>query len=205
MDIHQYMSQHGHEQLIFCSDPSVGLKGFIAIHDTTLGPAVGGVRIWPHQSEEEAVLDVLRLSRAMTYKSAAAGLSLGGGKALIMANPEKDKSEGLLRAYGRYVDTLGGRYITTTDMGSNTRDLEVIAHETRHVAGLPTSLGGGGETSVLTGLGIYMGMKACGKAAWGSDSLSARTVAMQGFGSVAYHTAQHLLNEWANLVVSDIR
>ena len=204
MDILKYMEQHGHEQLVVCSEPSVGLRGFIAIHDTTLGPAVGGVRIWPHQTEEEAIMDVLRLSKAMTFKSSAAGLPLGGGKALILADPRKDKSEALLRAYARYVDTLGGRYITTTDLGSTTRDLEYIALETKYVTGLPTSAGGSGETSLLTGLGIYMGMKACAKAVWGSDSLSGRTVAMQGFGKVAYHTARHLLKEGANLVATDI-
>ena len=203
MDILKYMQEHGHEQLIMCSEPSVGLKGFIAIHDTTLGPAVGGTRIWPHETEEEAVFDVLRLSQAMTYKSAAAGLPLGGGKALIVADPRNGKSEELLRAYARHVDSLAGRYITTTDMGSTTRDLEYIAMETKYVAGLPRSAGGSGESSVLTGLGIYMGMKACAKAVWGSDSLSGRTVAMQGFGKVASHTATHLLKEGASLVVAD--
>ena len=204
MDILKYMEKHGHEQLIVCSEPSVGLRAFIAIHDTTLGPAVGGVRIWPHKTEEDAIMDTLRLSQTMTYKSAAADLPLGGGKALIMGDSRKGKTEALLRAYARYVDALGGRYITTTDLGSTTRDLEYIALETKYVAGLPTSVGGSGETSVLTGLGIYMGMKACAKAVWDSDSLSGRTVAMQGFGNVAYHTAKHLLKEGASLVVTDI-
>ena len=204
MDVLKYMEEHGHEQLVVCSEPSVGLRAFIAIHDTTLGPAVGGVRIWPHKTEEEAILDVLRLSRAMTYKSAAADLPLGGGKAIIMADPQKDKTEALLRAYARYVDTLGGRYITTTDAGSTTRDLEYIALETKHVTGLPKSVGSSGENAVLTGLGIYLGMKVCARAVWGSDSLSGRTVAMQGFGKVAYYTAKHLLKEEAGLVVTDI-
>ena len=204
MDLLEYMERSGHEQLVVCSEPSVGLRGFIAIHDTTLGPAVGGVRIWPHKTEEDAILDVLRLSQAMTYKSAAAGLPLGGGKSIIIADPQRDKTEALLRAYARYVDMLGGRYITTTDMGSTTRDLEYIALETKHVTGLPASLGGSGDTSVLTGLGIYMGIKACAKAVWGSDSLSGRTFAIQGFGKVAYYTAQHLLKEGASLVATDI-
>ncbi len=204
MDILKYMKKHGHEQLMMCSEPSVGLRAFIAIHDTTLGPAVGGVRIWPHKTEEDALMDVLRLSQAMTYKSAAADLPLGGGKGLIMADPKKDKSEALLRAYARYVDTLGGRYVTTTDVGSTTRDLEYIALETKYVTGLPTSMGGSGDTSALTGLGVYMGMRACAKAVWGSDSLSGRTVAMQGFGKVAYSTAKHLLNDGASLVATDI-
>ena len=204
MDILNYMAEHGHEQLIVCSEASVELKAFIAIHDTTLGPAVGGLRIWPHDTEEEAMLDVLRLSRAMTYKSAAADLPLGGGKALIMADPQKEKPEALLRSFARYVDTMAGRFIVTTDLGATTRDLEYIALETDYVAGLPTSLGGSGETSVLTGLGIYVGMKACAKAVWGPDSLSGKTVAMQGFGKVARYTARHLLKEGARLVTSDV-
>ena len=204
MDILKHMEEHGHEQIVMCSEPSVGLRAFIAIHDTTLGPAVGGVRIWPYETEEAAILDVLRLSRAMTYKSAAADIPLGGGKAVIMADSRKDKTEAMLRAYARYVDTLGGRYITTTDVGSSIRDLEYIALETKHVTGMPISMGGSGDTSTLTGLGIYMGMKACAKAVWGSDSLLDRTVAMQGFGKVAYSTAKHLLQEGASLVVADI-
>lgn len=204
VDVLEYMEDQGHEQLIVCTEPEAGLRAFIAIHDTTLGPAVGGVRIWPHQSEEDAVLDVLRLSRAMTYKSAAADLPLGGGKAVIIANPEKDKTEAMLRAFGRYVDTLGGRYITTTDVGSTSRDLEYISMETEYVTGLPLSLGGSGDTSVLTGVGIYQGMKACAKAVWGSVSLSGRTVAMQGFGKVARYTAEHLFAQGARLVATDI-
>ncbi len=204
MDILKYMAEHGHEQLVVCSEPSVGLRAFIAIHDTTLGPAVGGLRIWPYKNEDEAILDALRLSQAMSYKSAAAELPLGGGKAVIIADPKVDKSEALLRAYARHVHSLGGRYLTTTDVGSTTRDLEYIAMETKYVTGLPTTVGGGGDTSVLTGLGVYMGMRACSKAAWGSDSLSGRTVAMQGFGKVARYTAKHLLKDGASLVATDI-
>ena len=204
MNILDYMQQQGHEQLVVCSEPSVGLRGFIAIHDTTLGPAVGGLRIWPHQSEEDAILDVLRMSKAMTYKSAAADLPLGGGKAVIIADPQKDKTEAMLRAFARHVDTLSGRYITTTDVGTTTRDLEFIAMETEYVFGLPISLGGNGDTSVLTGLGIFQGMRACAKAVWGADSLEGRTVAMQGFGKVARYTAEHLLAQGATLVATDI-
>ena len=204
MEVLRYMQAHGHEQLVYCHEPSVGLRAFIAIHDTTLGPACGGVRVWPHPTEEAAVLDVLRLAKAMTYKSAVAGLHLGGGKGLIVADPRKDKSEALLRAFGRFVDTLGGRYVTTEDVGMTVRDLEYIARETPHVVGLPLSLGGSGDTSEMTGLGVYLGMKACAKAVWGSDSLEGRTVAMQGFGNVGRHTAQHLLKEGVRLVVTDI-
>ena len=204
MDLLNYMGSNGHEQVVAFSDASVGLRGFIAIHDTTLGPALGGVRIWPYESEEDGMMDVLRLSRAMTYKSAAADLPFGGGKAVIIADPRRDKTEAMIRAYARYLDSLGGRYITTTDVGSTTRDLEHISQESQHVVGLPISMGGSGDTSIMTGLGIYMGMKACAKNAWGSDSLSDKTVAMQGFGKVAYYTAGHLIKEGANLVVTDI-
>ena len=204
MEVLEYMQKYGHEQLVVCHEPSVGLKAFIAVHDTTLGPACGGVRVWPHASEDEGVMDVLRLARAMTYKSAVAGLPLGGGKALILADPRTDKSEGLLRAFGRYVDTLGGRYLTTEDVGMTPHDLEYIAEETEHVLGLPLSKGGSGDTSDLTGLGLYLGMKASAKVVWGSDSLEGRTVAIQGFGNVGTHLAGHLLKENAKLVVTDI-
>ena len=203
MDTLKYMEEHGHEQLIVCSDPSVGLRGFIAIHDTTLGPSCGGTRMWPYRNEEEALTDVLRLSRAMSFKSAAAGLALGGGKGVIWADPNTQKTEVLLRAYARFVDTLGGRYVTTTDVGTTMRDLEYIRMETKHVVGLPDTLGGSGDTSVLTGLGVYLGMKACAREAWGKDSLEGKAVAMQGFGKVASHTAEHLLKEGVRIIATD--
>ena len=204
MQLFDYMGEYGYEQMVMCSDPASGLKAIIAIHDTTLGPACGGTRIWPYGSEEEALQDALRLGRAMTYKSATAGLSLGGGKGVIIADPNSQKTEALLRAYGRFVDTLGGRYLTTTDVGSTGRDLELVSQETEYVVGLPLPLGGSGDTSVMTGLGVYMGMKACARETWGEDSLRGKRVAMQGFGKVAYHTAQHLLEEDAQLVVTDV-
>lgn len=204
MEILEYMETHGHEQLLVCHEPSVGLKAFIAIHDTTLGPGCGGLRIWPHKTENAAIMDVLRLSRAMTYKSAVAGLDLGGGKALIMADARKDKNEAILRAFGRHVDSLGGRYVTTEDVGMTPRDLEYIAQETKHVVGLPESMGGSGDTSVMTGLGVYLGIKAAAKATWDSDDLSGRTVAIQGFGNVGYNTATHLIKEGTKLIVTDI-
>ena len=203
MQVLEYMQKYGHKQLVVCHEPSVGLKAFIAIHDTTLGPACGDVRVWPHASEDDGVMDVLRLARAMTYKSAVAGLPLGGGKALILADPRTDKSEALLRAFGRYVDTLGGRYLTTEDVGMSPDDLEHIAEETEHVLGLSLSKGGSGDTSDLTGLGLYLGMKASAKAVWGSDSLKGRVVAIR-FGNVGTHLAGHLLKEKATLVVTDI-
>ncbi len=204
MDTMAHMAEFGHEMLAAYSEPSAGLKAFIAVHDTTLGPSCGGVRIWPHASEEAAVTDVLRLSRAMTYKSAVAGLPMGGGKALIWADPRTDKSEALLRAFGRCVDSLGGRYVTTEDVGMTPADLEHIAQETRHVVGLPLSMGGSGDTSILTGLGVYLGMKAAAEAVWGPGGLGGRVVAVQGFGNVGRSMAPHLLEEGARLVVTDI-
>ena len=204
MEILGYMDRYGHEQLAMYTDSAVGLKAIIAIHDTTLGPACGGTRIWPYSTEEEAIQDVLRLAQAMSYKAAAAGLPLGGGKAVIIADPHTEKTEALLRAYGRFVETLGGRYLTTTDVGSTSRDLEYIRLETRHVAGLPTSAGGSGDTSIMTGLGVYMGMKACAREVWGSDSLQGKKITMQGFGKVAFQTAHHLLKEDAQLTVTDV-
>lgn len=204
MEILDQMSTEGHEQVMMVSDSGSGLKAIIAIHDTTLGPAAGGTRMWAYESEEEAMWDALRLSRAMTYKSAAADLPLGGGKAVIIADSHADKTEAMLRAFGRFVDTLGGRYLTTTDVGTTGRDLEYVKQETDYVLGLPTTAGGSGDTSVMTGLGIYMGMKACAREVWGSDSLKGKTVAMQGFGKVATHTAHHLIKENARLVVTDV-
>ena len=203
MDLLDYMEAHGHEQLSVYTDPAAGLRAFIAIHDTTLGPAVGGVRIWPHKTEQEAIEDVLRLARGMTYKSAAAGLNMGGGKALIIASTH-EKSEAMMRAFGRFVDTLGGRYVTTEDVGATLRDLEHVAQETEHVVGLPVSQGGSGDPSIMTAYGIFRGMKACALEAWGSESLEGRTVALQGFGKVATRLAEHLMNEGTRIVVSEI-
>ena len=204
MEILEQMGAEGHEQLVAVSDAGSGLKAIIAIHDTTLGPACGGTRIWPYKSEREAMWDALRLSRAMTYKSAAADLPLGGGKGVIIADSHTQKTEALVRAYGRFVDTLGGRYLTTTDVGSTGRDMEYIKQETDYVVGLPVTAGGSGDTSIMTGLGIYMGMKACAKETWGNDSLQGKVVAMQGFGKVATHTAHHLMKEDVTLVVTDV-
>ena len=204
MRITEYMESHGHEQLSFWTDPSAGLRAFIAIHDTTLGPALGGVRIWPHETEEVAVLDVLRLSRAMTYKAAVAGLPLGGGKALIMADPRTDKTEAMFRSFGRFVETLGGRYIATEDVGASAQDLEWTSRETQHVVGLPEASGGSGNPAGVTGFGVYQAMRACARATWNTDSLEGRTVAVQGFGNVATSLADHLLKAGATLVATDL-
>ncbi|MFQ6028849.1 MAG: Glu/Leu/Phe/Val dehydrogenase dimerization domain-containing protein [Dehalococcoidia bacterium] len=200
----EYMAAQGYEQLVKWTDQSVGLKALIAIHDTALGPACGGVRVWPYGSEEEAIRDVLRLARAMTYKSAAADLSLGGGKAVVIADSKTQKTQAMLMSLGRFVDTMRGRYIACTDVGTNSRDMVHIRQETKHVVGLPRSSGGSGDTSIMTGLGIYNGMKACAREVWGSDSLKNKRIAVQGFGKVATRTAYHLLKEGARLVVTDI-
>ena len=204
MELLEQMGAEGHEQLVVVSDAGSGLKAIIAIHDTTLGPACGGTRIWPYESEQEAIMDALRLSRAMTYKAAAADLPLGGGKGVIIADSHTEKTEALVRAYGRFVDTLGGRYLTTTDVGSTGRDMEYVKQETDYVVGLPTTSGGSGDTSIMTGLGVYMGMKTCAKEAWGQESLTGKAVAMQGFGKVGTHIAHHLMKEDARLVVTDV-
>ena len=204
MDILEIMSGQGYEQLVMFTDPGSGLKAIIAIHDTTLGPACGGTRIWPYESEKEAVRDALRLARAMTYKAAVADLPLGGGKAVIIADSHTQKTEALMRAYGRFIETLGGRYLATTDVGSTSRDMEYIHQETSYVVGMPTTAGGSGDTSVMTGLGVYMGIKACAKEVWGSDSLRGKKIAIQGFGKVAFNTVHHLLKEDAHITVTDV-
>ncbi len=206
MNVLDYMEQNGFEQFSVYTDAASGLRAFIAIHDTTLGPALGGVRVWPHATEDEAVMDVLRLSRGMTYKSAAAGVHFGGGKGLIIADPMKDKTEAMMRAFGRFVEMAGGRYITTEDVGMTMRDLEWIAQETSHVTGLPVSKGGSGDTSQMTGYGVYMGMKACAREVYGTDSLAGRVVAIQGFGNTGRALADQLTRneEGVKLIVTDI-
>ena len=171
MNIFNSMKKKGHEQIAYFCDPHSGLRGIVAIHNTILGPALGGCRMWDYVTEEEAVVAVLRLSKGMTYKAAIAGLNLGGGKAVIIADSHTRKTEALMRAFGRFLNTLGGRYLVTTDVGSTGRDLEYISQETNYVGGLPSNMGGSGDTSIMTGLGIYMGMKASAKEVWCNDSL----------------------------------
>lgn len=198
------MSTFDHEQLVFCQDKSTGLKAIIAIHNTVLGPAVGGTRMWAYTSEEDAVTDVLRLSRGMTYKNALAGLNIGGGKAVIIGDARKDKSEALLRRFGKFVNSLGGKYITAEDVGISTKDMEFVKMETDHVVGLPDFLGGGGDPSPVTAYGVYMGMKASVKEMTGSDSLAGKKVLVQGVGNVGEHLVDHLVKENAEVIVSDI-
>ncbi|UZD24784.1 leucine dehydrogenase [Algoriphagus halophytocola] len=192
-----------HEQLVICHDEATGLKALIGIHNTTLGPALGGTRMWPYASEDEAITDVLRLSRGMTFKNALAGLNLGGGKAVILGNP-KLKSEAFLRRFGRFVESLGGRYVTAEDVNMNTSDMEFIGMETRHVTGLPEVKGGGGDPSPVTAYGVYMGMKAAAKKAFGTESLKDKRIAVQGVGQVGKYLIDHLIKEGANVMVTDI-
>ncbi len=194
----------GHEQVVVCSDPEIGLKAIIAIHNTTLGPALGGTRMWMYETEEEAMRDVLRLSRGMTYKSAISGLNLGGGKAVIIGDPHTDKNETLFRAFGRFVDGLAGRYITAEDVGMTVQDMEWIYSETKYVTGIPETLGGSGNPSPVTAYGVYMGVKACAKKAFGNDSLSGKKIALQGAGNVASFFAKRAADEGAKLFITDI-
>ena len=201
MDLFNEMSSLGHEQVVVCHEPSCGYLGIIAIHDTTLGPALGGTRYWNYGSFDEAVTDALRLARGMTYKAAVAGLNLGGGKAVIVGDNRRTDREFIFRAHGRFVQSLNGRYITAEDVGTSPADMEYVRRETNHVAGLQ---GLSGDPSPVTGYGVYMGIKAAAKQRWGKESLAGRTIAVQGCGKVAYYLCQHLKTENARLIVTDI-
>lgn len=201
MDIFDAMAKYGHEELVFWYDKATGLRSIVGIHDTTLGPALGGCRMWNYDNESQAIEDVLRLSRGMTYKNAAMGLDLGGGKSVIWADSHTDKSEALFRAFGRLVQSLGGRYITAEDVGIDSHDMEVIARETDYVGGLEET---SGDPSPATALGVLMGMKAAARIVWGSDELGGRRVAIQGLGHVGSLLARMLHGEGAQLIVTDI-
>ena len=205
MQVFEKLAEYRYEQLVFCHDKATGLRAIIAIHDTTLGPALGGCRMYPYPSEDEAVVDVLRLARGMTYKAAASGLNLGGGKSVIIGDPERDKSEELFRSFGRYIETLGGRYIVAEDVGTSTEDMEHIRIETSHVVGVDVTHGGSGDPGPFTALGVLHGMRACAEEAFGSASLEGRMVAVQGLGHVGYHLCELLHEEGANLMVTDLR
>ncbi len=195
------MSIFNHEQLLFCNDNETGLKAIIAVHNTVLGPALGGTRMWNYTNEMEALNDVLRLSRGMTYKNSISGLNLGGGKAVIIGDARTMKSEAMFRRFGRFVEGLAGRYITAEDVGINPDDMVAVSKETNHVVGLP---GKSGDPSPVTALGTYMGMKACAKHQFGSDSLVGKKVAVQGVGHVGEYLVQHLTKEGAEVFISDI-
>ncbi len=202
--VFQHMQELEHEQVVFCHDPKTGLNAIIAIHDTTLGPALGGTRLWNYNSHEDAVIDALRLSRGMTYKAAISGLNLGGGKAVIVGDASKIKSEGLWRRYGKFVNSLNGKYITAEDVNTSARDMEYIAMETKHVTGVPEFMGGSGDPSPFTAYGVFVGMKAAAKKAWGSDSLEGRKVVVQGVGHVGQYLVGHLVEAGAMVSIADI-
>ncbi|WP_286883453.1 branched-chain amino acid dehydrogenase [Aneurinibacillus sp. UBA3580] len=204
MGIFEYMEKYDYEQLVFCQDQNSGLKAIIAIHDTTLGPALGGTRMWTYDTEEEAIEDALRLARGMTYKAAGAGLNLGGGKAVIIGDPRKDKNEEMFRAFGRYIQGLNGRYITAEDVGTTVADMDTIHMETDYVTGVSPAFGSSGNPSPVTAYGVYRGMKAAAKEAFGTDDLSGKIIAVQGVGNVAYNLCRHLHEEGATLIVTDI-
>jgi leucine dehydrogenase len=195
------MSTMGHEQVLFCNDSATGLKAIIAIHNTVLGPALGGTRMWAYSNEMEALNDVLRLSKGMTYKNSISGLNLGGGKAVIIGDARIMKSEALFRRFGKFVESLAGNYITAEDVGISPSDMNWVNMETNHVAGLP---GKSGDPSPVTAYGVYMGMKACAKVQFGSDSLEGKTIAVQGVGHVGEYLVKHLAAEKANVVITDI-
>jgi valine dehydrogenase (NAD+) len=198
-------SQGGdHEQVVFCQDTRTGLRAIIGIYSTALGPGLGGTRFYPYPTEDEALADVLRLSKAMAYKNALAGLDLGGGKAVIIGDPATDKTEPLLRAYGRFVASLGGRYITACDVGTYSEDMDVIARECRYVTGRTTAHGGAGDSSVLTALGVMHGMRAAAEHAWGSTSLRGRRVGVEGVGKVGHRLVDHLMEAEAEVIVCDV-
>jgi leucine dehydrogenase len=195
------MSKYNHEQLLFCNDNETGLKAIIAVHNTVLGPALGGTRMWTYNNEMEALNDVLRLSRGMSYKNSISGLNLGGGKAVIIGDSRTMKSEALFRRFGKFVNSLAGKYITAEDVGISPGDMTWVSMETDHVVGLP---GKSGDPSPVTAYGTYMGMKACAKEQFGSDSLSGKKVAVQGVGHVGEYLVKHLAEEGAKVYISDI-
>jgi valine dehydrogenase (NAD+) len=193
-----------HEQVVFCNDPASGLKAIIAIHSTALGPGLGGTRFYPYASTADAIRDVLNLSRGMSYKNALAGLDLGGGKAVIIGDPTTDKTETLLRAYGRFVQSLNGRYLTACDVGTYSADMDVIATECSFVTGRTVAHGGAGDSSVLTAYGTFQGMRASAEAVWGAPTLAGRTVGIAGVGKVGHHLVKHLVDDGARVVVTDV-
>lgn len=201
MDIFDLMAEREHEQLAFWSEPELGYRGIIAIHDTTLGPALGGTRFWQYASDREAVVDALRLARGMTYKAAITGLDLGGGKSVIVGDNKVRDREMIFRAHGRAVEALGGRYITAEDVGTSVDDMEWIRMETDHVVGV---YGGSGDPSPVTAYGVYRGIKAAAQARYGDDSLEGKHVAVQGVGHVGYYLCEDLHAEGARLTITDI-
>lgn len=204
LNIFEEMEKYGHEQVIFNYDKKTGLKCIISIHDTTLGPALGGCRMWNYPSEDEAFIDALRLAMGMTYKCAVSGFDNGGGKAVIIGDPKKDKTEGLFRAFGRYVESLNGRFYTGTDMGTFGEDFVYSFKETDCLVGLPEEYGGSGNTAVTTAFGVWRGIKATAKELYGDDSLTGVKISVQGVGKVGYNLLKFLTEEQADVTITDI-
>jgi leucine dehydrogenase len=206
MNTFELIEKHGddHEQVVFCRNKDAGLKAIIAIHNTALGPALGGTRMWNYQTEEEALIDVLRLSRGMSYKAAAAGLNLGGGKAVIIGDPKRDKTETMFRAFGAFVNSLGGAYITAEDVGTSEKEMEYVFMETPFVTGIPAAFGGSGDPSPYTAHGVYMAIKASAKEKLNTDSLNGLRINVQGLGNVGSHLVDFLVAEGAHVTVADI-
>jgi valine dehydrogenase (NAD+) len=194
----------GHEQVVFCQDAPTGLRAIIAIYSTALGPSLGGTRFYPYPSEEAALADVLNLARAMAYKNALAGLDHGGGKAVIIGDPLRLKSEALLRAYGRFLESLNGRYVTACDVGTYSEDMDVVARESRHVTGRTVANGGAGDSSVLTAFGVFQGMRAAAEHTWGTSDLAGRMVGVEGVGKVGHRLVDHLVEAGARVVICDV-
>jgi leucine dehydrogenase len=201
MKLFETLATMGHEEIVMCSDPSCGYRGILAVHSTKLGPALGGTRFWQYATDEEAITDALRLSRGMTYKNAVAGLQLGGGKSIIIGDNKTKDREQIFRAHGRFIETLGGRYITAEDVGTSTKDMDFVHMETGHVAGLA---GKSGDPSPVTAHGVFRAVQASANRKWGSDSLEGKTVAIQGCGNVGRYLAKELHEAGAQLIVSDI-
>ncbi len=201
--VFELMKDMEHEQVVFCHDPKSNLKAIIAIHNTTLGPALGGTRMWNYASDDDAVVDALRLSRGMSYKAAISGLNLGGGKAVIIGDPAL-KSEALWRRYGKFVNSLNGKYITAEDVNTSATDMEFIHLETKHVTGIPEYMGGSGDPSPFTAYGVFVGMKACAQKHWGNDNLVGKKVMVQGVGHVGQYLVGHLTEAGAKVYITDI-
>ena len=202
--IFDLMEAHDYENIFFCQEKTLGLKAIIAIHDTTLGPAAGGIRMWPYESEVDAIKDVVRLARGMTYKCAAAGVSYGGGKCVIIGDPKRDKTEAKLRALARFIHRLNGLFVTGIDVGTNLDDMLLMRMETPYVVTIPESWGGPGDTSQVTAFGVVQGMRACLKEVYRSPDLQGRTVALQGVGAVGKHLIQYLAEAGAIVTLADI-
>ncbi|APE26365.1 MULTISPECIES: Leu/Phe/Val dehydrogenase [Streptomyces] len=200
-----HSEQGGHEQVVLCQDRATGLKAVIALHSTALGPALGGTRFYPYATEAAAIADALNLARGMSYKNAMAGLDHGGGKAVIIGDPEKIKTEELLLAYGRFVASLGGRYVTACDVGTYVADMDVVARENKWTTGRSPENGGAGDSSVLTAFGVFQGMRASAQTLWGDPTLRGRKVGVAGVGKVGHYLVEHLLEDGAEVVITDVR